>query len=414
MPAPGASACNCDPVNGSPIYVSRLVRLPLLDADGMAVGRVDDVVVVPSGSVTPPRVLGYVAAVQRRAIFVNANRVGEIDNAGLRLRGGTVDLRRFSLRPGELLLKANILDRATPKGVVNDIAIEEAAGAVRRWQVGSVVLGRGGLLRRRGGETGSWRDVAALFDTGPMASQVAALSELHPAELANRIVAMPLERRRALAEAMDDERLADLLEEMPEDEQIQLIESLDLDRAADVLEEMEADDAADLLAELPAEEREELLDHMEPEEASDLRRLLAYEGNTAGGLMTPDPIILLADATVAEALARIRESNVPAAISAQVFVVEPPTAVPTGRYLGTVGFQRLLREPPMTRVGSCLDERPAAVDADLRELEVARRLAAYDAIAVPVCDAAGRMVGAVTVDDVLDRVLPEDWRDTPA
>ena len=401
-------------MNGSPIYVSRLVRLPLLDADGMAVGRVDDVVVVPSGASTPPRVLGYVAAVQRRAIFVNANRVAEIDNAGLRLRGGTVDLRRFSLRPGELLLKANILDRTTPKGVVNDVAIEEAAGAVRRWQVGSVVLGRGGLLRRRGGETGSWRDVATLFDTGPMASQVAALSELHPAELANRIVAMPLERRRALAEAMDDERLADLLEEMPEDEQIQLIESLDLDRAADVLEEMEADDAADLLAELPAEEREELLDHMEPEEASDLRRLLAYEGNTAGGLMTPDPIILLADATVAEALARIREGNVPAAISAQVFVVEAPTAVPTGRYLGTVGFQRLLREPPMTRVGACLDERPGAVGADLRELEVARRLAAYDAIAVPVCDAAGRMVGAVTVDDVLDRVLPEGWRDTPA
>ena len=401
-------------MNGTPIYVSRLVRLPLLDADGMAMGRIDDVVVVPSGTATAPRVLGFVAAVQRRAIFVNANRVGEIDASGLRLRGGTVDLRRFSLRPGELLLRANVLDRPTPDGVVHDVAIEEASGAVRRWQVGSVVLGRGGLLRRRGGSVVGWREVAGLFDTGPMARQVAALSELHPAELANRIVAMPLDRRRALAEAMDDERLADLLEEMPEDEQIQLIESLDLDRAADVLEEMEADDAADLLAELPAEEREELLDHMEPEEASDLRRLLAYEGNTAGGLMTPDPIILTGDATVAEALARIREGNMPAAISAQVFVVEPPTAVPTGRYLGTVGFQRLLREPPMTRVGACLDERPGAVNADMRELEVARRLAAYDAIAVPVCDAVGRMVGAVTVDDVLDRVLPEGWRDTPA
>jgi Mg/Co/Ni transporter MgtE len=152
---------------------------------------------------------------------------------------------------------------------------------------------------------------------------------------------------------------------------------------------------------------------MEPEEASDLRRLLAYAGNTAGGLMTPDPIILTADTTVAEALARIRDSDVPAAISAQVFVVEPPTAVPTGRYLGTVGFQRLLREPPMTQVGACLDEGVGAVSPSLRELEVARRLAAYDSIAVPVCDEAGRMVGAVTVDDVLDRVLPEGWRETP-
>jgi Mg/Co/Ni transporter MgtE len=358
-------------------------------------------------------VLGFVALVQRRGIFVNANRVGEIDASGVRLRGGTVDLRRFALRAGELLLKANILDRPTPEGVVNDVAIEEADQALRRWVVGSVVLGRGGLLRRRGGPTVSWREVAALFDTGPMARQVAAMSELHPAEMASRIIAMPLERRRALAEAMDDERLADLLEEMPEDEQIRLIESLDLDRAADVLEEMEADDAADLLAELPAEEREELLDHMEPEEASDLRRLLAYAGNTAGGLMTPDPIILTSVTTVAEALARIRDGNVPAAISAQVFVVEPPTTVPTGRFLGTVGFQRLLREPPMTPVGECLDEQADPVGTGLRELEVARRLAAYDAIAVPVCDDAGRMVGAVTVDDVLDRVLPEGWRETP-
>jgi CBS domain-containing protein/sporulation protein YlmC with PRC-barrel domain len=401
-------------MSGSPIYVSRLVRLPLLDADGVAMGRIDDVLVVPSGPNVAPRVLGFVAGVQRRAIFVNANRVDEIDASGVRLRGGTVDLRRFSLRPGELLLKANVLDRPTPDGVVNDVAIEEARGQVRGWRVGSVVLGRGGLLRRRGGPTVGWRDVQGVFDTGPMASQVAALSDLHPAELANRIVAMPLERRRALAEAMDDERLADLLEEMPEEEQIQLIESLDLDRAADVLEEMEADDAADLLAELPADEREELLDHMEPEEASDLRRLLAYEGNTAGGLMTPDPIILTADTTVAEALARIRAGDVPPAISAQVFVVEPPTAVPTGRYLGTVGFQRLLREPPMTVVSACLDEQAAPVAPNLRELEVARRLAAYDAIAVPVCDEAGRMVGAVTVDDVLDRVLPEGWRETPA
>ncbi|MEY2568318.1 MAG: hypothetical protein QOE35_2847 [Actinomycetota bacterium] len=395
----------------APIYVSRLVRLPLLDADGMAMGRIDDVVVVPSGPVTPPRVLGFVAAVQRRGIFVNANRVEEIDASGVRLRGGTVDLRRFSLRPGELLLKANVLDHPTPSGVVNDVAIEEAAGEVRGWRVGTVVLGRGGLLRRREGPTVGWQDVAVLFDTGPMASQVAALSELHPSELANRIVAMPLDRRRALAEAMDDERLADLLEEMPEDEQIRLIESLDLDRAADVLEEMEADDAADLLAELPADEREELLEHMEPDDASDLRRLLAYEGNTAGGLMTPDPIILTSETTVAEALARIRGGQVPAAISAQVFVVEPPTAVPTGRYLGTVGFQRLLREPPMTQMGMCLDEQSTAVSPKLSELEVARRLAAYDAIAVPVCDDAGRMVGAVTVDDVLDRVLPEGWRE---
>lgn len=394
----------------APIYVSRLVRLPLLDVDGMPVGRVDDVVIVPA--VNAPRVLGFVAVVQRRSIFVNANRVGEIDAAGVRLHSGTVDLRRFSKRHGELLAKVDVLDKQVNGETVNDVAIAEDPSEFRGWQVDSVVLGHAGLFRRRGNRDVNWRDVRHLFDTGPVATQVAEFRELHPADVAARIVAMPLDRRRALAEAMDDERLADLLEEMPEDEQAALIESLDLERAAHVIEEMEADDAADLLAELPAAEREELLEKMEPDEASDLRRLLAYEANTAGGLMTPDPIIITKDTTVAEALARMRDGDVPAAISAQVFVVEPPTTVPTGRYLGAVGFQRLLREPPATAVGSCLDERSTPVSADLRELEVARRLAAYDAIAVPVCDEAGRLVGVVTVDDVLDRVLPADWRET--
>jgi Mg/Co/Ni transporter MgtE len=220
-----------------------------------------------------------------------------------------------------------------------------------------------------------------------------------------------VERRRQLAEALDDERLADVLEELPEDEQRKLIESLDLERAADVIEEMELDDAADLLGEFSAAKRDELLAAMEPEDANPLRRLLTYEGHTAGGLMTPEPLMLTPQTTVAEALARIRHPDLPSALAAQVFVVEPPTETPTGRYLGAVAFQRLLREPPGSRIGDCVDDEPRPVAPDLSELEVARRLAAYDAIAVPVCDAAGRLVGAVTVDDVLDRVLPAGWRE---
>ena len=397
-------------MNGAPVYVSRIVGLPLVDADGVSLGRIDDVVLAPSGPAAPPRVLGFVVAVGRRHIFVNANRVDELQASGVRLHGGTVDLRRFQLRQGELLAKQDILDKPLGGEMVNDLALEAAPGEMRSWRVASVSLRPGGLLRRRPSRVVGWREAATLFDAGPVAHQAAALRELHPADVAARIAAMPLERRRALAEVMDDERLADLLEELPEDEQRALIENLDLERAAHVIEEMEADDAADLLAELPASEREELLDAMEPEEALDLRRLLAYEGNTAGGLMTPDPLILTAETTVAEALARMRDPDVPAAISAQVFVVEPPTETPTGRYLGSVGFQRLLREPPSSHVGDCLADSPKPIRPVVRELEVARRLAAYDAVAVPVCDEGGRLVGAVTVDDVLDHILPADWR----
>jgi CBS domain-containing protein len=395
-------------MSGPPIYVSRLVRLPLLDADGLAIGALDDAVLNPGGPAAP-RVLGFVATLQRRQIFVNANRVGDIKASGAYLQTGTVDLRRFELRPGELLARS-ILDRQVGGEVVNDIALEPVAEP-RGWRVSSVSLSSAGLLRRRrGSRVVPWTEVAALFDTGPMGRQVAALRDLHPAELAAHIAGLQPERRRVLAEAMEDDRLADLLEELPEDEQVRLIESLDVERAADVLEEMEPDDAVDLLAELPVAERDELLAEMEVDEARPLRRLLTYQGDTAGGLMTPEPVIVTAETTVAEVLARMRSPDVPVALAAQVFVVEPPTATPTGRYLGWVNFQRLLREPPGCAVGGCVEGDPVAVPPDLSEAEVARRLAAYDAIAVPVCDDAGRLVGAVTVDDVLDRVLPTGWR----
>jgi len=396
------------------IYVSRVVRLPVLGADGAAIGRLEDVVLTPPiGSGDPPRVLGFVAAMQRRRIFVNANRVGDIDSAGAHMRMGTVDLRPFRLRSGEVLARASVLDRRVGANVVDDLALV-AVTEPRGWELASATLGATGLLRRRrAGHVVPWTALSGLFDTGPMGRQVAALRELHPAELASTIAALPPERRRLLAEALEDERLADLLEELPEDEQVRLIESLDLERAADVLEQMEADDAADLLAELPAAERNELLAAMDPSDARPLRRLLAYQGDTAGGLMTPEPVALVADATVAEALARIRDPDLPMALAAQVFVVEPPTEPPTGRYLGWVSFQRLLREPPGNQVSGCLEGDAVAVRPDLSELEVAGRLAAYDAIAVPVCDDAGRLLGVVTVDDVLDRVLPVGWRARP-
>lgn len=393
------------------IYVARLLRLPLFGPDGIAIGRLDDVVIAPSGPSDPPRVLGFVAGVQRRHIFVNANRVGEIDASGVRMHSGTLDFRRFEKRPGELLAKRDILDRQIGGEVVNDLALRPTPGEVRAWAVALVSLSAGGLLRRRrAGRVVPWTEVRSLFDAGPVARQVAALRELHPADVARTIARLPPERRQALAEAMDDERLADLLEEMPEEEQVRLIETLDIERAADILEEMEPDDAADLLVELPAAERNQLLAAMEPEEARPLRRLLTYQANTAGGLMTPEPLILAPDATVAEALARMRDPELPVAVAAHVFVVEPPTQTPTGRYVGPVGFQRLLREAPGTPLAHCVDEGPEPIPPDLTEAEVARRLAAYDVVALPVCDKAGRLVGAVTVDDVLDHVLPVGWR----
>jgi Mg/Co/Ni transporter MgtE len=218
-------------------------------------------------------------------------------------------------------------------------------------------------------------------------------------------------RRAEVVGALDDERLAAVLEELPEDEQVELIGGLEDERAADVLEAMGPDDAADLLGDLPADEAERLLDLMEPEEAAPVRRLLTYPDDTAGGIMTSEPVILPPNSTVAEALARIRAAQLSPALAAQVYVVRPPYETPTGRYLGMAHFQRLLREPPGALVGGIIDAETDALQAEAPLSEVTRHLASYNLVAAPVVDATGRLLGAVTVDDVLDHVLPRDWRE---
>lgn len=391
-----------------PIFVSRLVRLPLLDAEGHPIGRVDDVVAVPSGA-EPARVLGLVATVERRRIFVNEARIGVIDPTGVRLRSGTIDVRPFRQRPGETLLVAEINGTRVGDDHIVDTAIEESA-RTGFWFVVAVALGGRGPLRRRSPRVVEWSDVAPHFDAGPEYAEVAELRGMHQSDVAEHIRSLPHAKRRRLAELMEDDRLADLLEELPEDEQIRLIQGFDVERAAHVLEEMEPDDAADLLGEMPEAQRQRLLAAMEPEESTPLRRLLAYDEDTAGGLMTPEPVILQGSTTVAEALATVREPDLPMELAAQVFVVQPPTSTPTGRFIGSIPFQRLLREAPATRLEDCAYRDPEPVPPDMPLRDVAERLAAYDALAVPVCDSAHRLVGAVTVDDVLDHVLPRDWR----
>jgi Mg/Co/Ni transporter MgtE len=281
--------------------------------------------------------------------------------------------------------------------------------------VATIALGARGLTgltaRRRAPDVIDWSEAGDLFaDERPIDRQAAALGGLHPVEMSAAIRRLPLSRRRILASELEDDRLADLLEELDEDEQVRLVEGLDQERLARVLDEMEADDAADLLGEFPESRRTELLGAMDPEEAEPVRRLLIYRPDTAGGLMTPEPVILDGQATVAEALARIRDPDLPVPLATQVFVCHPPLETPTGRFQGVVGVQRLLREAPSKPLARCLDEEWEPIAADASEREVAERLAAYDFVAIPVTDAAKRLVGAVTIDDVLDRMLPADWR----
>jgi len=391
------------------VYVSKLVRLPLVSGDGTELGRMADVVLRAGDPV--PRVNGFVVAVQRRRVFVPAGRVADIEVDGVRLRRAAINLRQFELREGEHLVAGQLFRWRLHGRRVVDAAIAPGREPYS-WHLATVALAAGGLpTRRRHPEIVDASEARELFAGQPVASrQAAALGQLHPVEMAESIRKLPLSRRRILAAALEDDRLADLLEELSEEEQVRLLEGLDLERVAGVLDEMEADDAADLLGELPAGRRAELLGAMDPEEAEPVRRLLTYGPDTAGGLMTPEPVILPPNASVAEALARIRDPDLPPPLAAQVFVCQPPTETPTGRFLGVAHFQRLLREAPGKTLGRCLSDDPEPVTVDASDRAVSERLAAYDVVAVPVVDEVGRLVGAITVDDILDRLLPAGWR----
>jgi Mg/Co/Ni transporter MgtE len=231
-----------------------------------------------------------------------------------------------------------------------------------------------------------------------------------PIEVADAIRELPAKRRYEVVNALDDERLADILQELPESEQAELLEQLDTERAADVLEEMDPDDAADLLGELGASRAEVLLARMDPEDSEPVRRLLKHSPDTAGGLMTPEPVVLAPDTTVAEALARVRDPDLTPALASLCFVVRPPTSTPTGRYLGCVHLQRLLREPPAALVSGIVDSDLPNLTPDTSLAAVTRYFAAYNLVCGPVVDEENHLLGAVTVDDVLDHLLPHDWR----
>jgi Mg/Co/Ni transporter MgtE len=403
------------------IYVARVAGLPVFDPNGDQVGRVRDAVARLRTGNQPPRVVGLVAEMpMRRRIFLPIGRVTAIEPDSVVLNTGTLNLRRFEKRPGELLVLEELLDRRVtvadtgrPATVV-DVAME--AERTGDWILTRVAVREvtGRLTRRGHLHQLEWREVTGLIgaaDQRGAANLLAVLDKMRPADLANVLQDLSDSRRLEVATALEDERLADVLEELPEHDQVEILAALKPERAADVLEEMDPDDAADLLAELPKPDQEVLLDLMQPEEADPVRRLLDYQPGTAGSMMTSEPIVLTPDATVAEALARIREPQLSPAVAAQVFVARPPMATPTGRYLGSVHFQRLLREPPADLLGGVVVNDIDPLEPDTPLPEITRRLATYDLVSIAVVDENDRLLGAVTVDDVLDHLLPRDWRD---
>ena len=412
------------------VYAARLAGMVVLGPDGESLGRVRDVVVSISIVRQQPRVLGLVVELPtRRRIFVPILRVTAIEPDAVTLTTGNVSLRRFMQRPGEVLVLGQVLDtrvRVTDPEqeqlagvdvVVVDLGIEQTR--TRDWVVTRVAVRGHRRLGRRGAVVVvDWPNVQGLTPSGLAMPDQGVAQLLHqfegqrPIEVADALRDLPTKRRTELMNALDDERLADILQELSEDDQTELLRQLDTERAADILEAMDPDDAADLLGVLNPTEAEALLRRMDPEDSEPVRRLLSHSPDTAGGLMTSDPVVLAPDTTVAEALARVRDPDLTPALASVVFVVRPPTATPTGRYLGCVHLQALLREPPANLVSGIIDADLRHLDPDTTLGAVTRYFAAYNLVCGPVLDAEGHLLGAVTVDDVLDHLLPHDWRES--
>lgn len=405
------------------VFVSHLSGIGVFDPAGDPLGKMRDLVVILRHDLEPPRVLGLVMEVPpRRRIFLPMTRVRSID-AGQIVAQARVDLRRFEKRPGETLLIGELLDRRVTvresgaQATIVDAGIDLDHN--RDWRVTRLHVSTSqhrGFRRRGQSRTVGWSEVIGLTAGGQPDEQgvdslMTMMDTLRPADLANVLQDLPVKRRLEVARNLDDQRLADVLEELPEDDRVEILTELGIERAADVLEEMEPDDAADLLGELPPEQAAQLLDEVEPEEAADLRRLLSYGDLTAGGLMNPEPVLLPPDATVAEALARIRSPEISPSLAAQVYVVRPPVDTPSGKFLGVAHFQRLLREQPSKLVSAVLDTSLEPVGPQTPLSTVTRYFATYNLVALPVVDERDRLLGAVTVDDVIDHMLPDDWRE---
>ena len=401
------------------IFLAKLAGTPVFDPNADRVGKIRDAVASIRQDNLAPRILGFIVEVpQRRKIFIPITRVTSIDDSGVFITG-SLNIRRYQQRHGEILLLESLLDHPTRIQETGESVVIEDIGMERRdnkdWFAMYIhVLKKAGTFRRGVSTTLYWSEIE--IDSAKHSINLAVVEEdinLLPAqEVAAALHDLDMEQQTEIARTMNDEKLADVLEEMDDADRVALVSHLEGELVADVLSEMAPDDAADVLREMGSEKAESLLNLMEEPEAEDVRRLMEYEDFSAGGMMTTDPVILSTDSTVAEALAAVRKKDLAPASAAQVFVCRAPLETPTGRLVGVIHMQRLLREPPALNLGLVAERDTKAISPDTSLNDVVKHLANYNLIAAPVVDENERLLGAVTVDDVLDHLLPANWRST--
>jgi CBS domain-containing protein len=403
------------------LHLSLVAGGALVDREGRRLGRVDDLIVRLGDDEYPP-VTGVLATVAGRQVFVTAEAVDAVEHGRVTLREARLDLRPFERRAQEILLKKDVLDRqlinVDGARLVRSNEIELAR--VEGWyRVVGVDVGPRGVVRRLvpralAGKVGTaeildWASVEPFTGHVPtvrLRVPHPKLARLHPAQLADLVEAASHHEGEEILGAVqrDPELEADVFEEMEAHHQLEFIEDRSDEQIARVLARMEPDDAADLAAELPEDRRAEVVRLLPLVQRRKVRALLGYDPATAGGLMSPEFVCVYSQASPAEALDRVRRSTISAEALGWVYVMNTHR-----RLIGAIALVDLLRADPTRRLGELAEvARRVSPDADLEE--VARLMTDYDLTVVPVTDEHEHVLGVITVDDVLELVLPRGWR----
>jgi CBS domain-containing protein len=404
------------------LHLSSLVRSPLLDGRGERVGRVEDAIVRPGGEAHPP-VSGLVASIGGRELFVPIWRISKLTSEGARLEGETVNLGKFERRPGELLLARDLSSRHLINVVgarlirANEI---ELACVDETWRVVGVDPSSRGVLRRilprplarkiGPGPIVDWESIEPFVAHVPSARMripYRKLARLRPAQIADLVEAASHEEGEEIIEAVgqDHELEADVFEELDPDHQREFLSSRSDEEAARLLATMAPDDAADLLADLDQERRMPVLEALPAKQQAKVRSLLSYHPETAGGLMSPDFLLLAETTSVAGALEAVRASEAPPETLSTIYASDDQ-----GRLVGTASIVRLVKSEPDARLGDVVEPDPVTVRADADLLAIVRRMSDFNLSATPVVDNDKHVLGVVTVDDVLELLMPTGWR----
>jgi hypothetical protein len=421
-PASGPAGPGAVTGHRATLRLSRLLKRLVADRSGESLGRLADVIVRLRGA-DYPLVTGLVAAVGGREVFVPAEQAADLDAEPLRLSSAKLDLRRFERRDGEVLLRADVLghrliDVANAR-LVRAADLELAADGAS-WVLAGVDTRR--RPRRLFGLLGpqevpqdapsrDWHDFEWLIGHAGSAlvrGPFARIRRLKPAQIADLLEeASKEEETEILGQVHADPELeADVFEELDEDLATRLLGARTDPEIAAVLSRMRADDAADAVADLPQRRRQPVLDLLPAGQRTKVLTLLGYNATSAGGLMGMDYVTAPTMATVAQALDKIRQAATlqPEALTSVHAVDE------AGCLRGVAHLVTLLQSPPSASLIDISDTDPVRVGADTDVMDVAVLMTDYNLITIPVVDDERRLLGVITVDDVLEVTLPDDWR----